>query len=96
LVAQSRALPWPCLKRLLSATCLGMKRLRSKRRVTNERGRFEEAASLGAISSPEILEAIDCQLGVADGVLDILVTQVVLQRSRVVAIVGQPVAAGVP
>jgi hypothetical protein len=29
-------------------------------------------------------------------VLDVLVTEVVLQRSSVVAIVGQPVAAGVP
>ena len=41
----------------------------------------------GALS-PEILEPIHRHLGVAHRVLDILVAELVLQRSGVVAIIG--------
>ena len=44
---------------------------------------------------PEPLESIRGKLGVADRVLDILVPEVVLQRARVLAVVGKFVAAGV-
>jgi hypothetical protein len=46
-------------------------------------------------SAPEVLEAIRRQLRVAHRVLDILVPEVGLQRSRVVALIGQRKAAGV-
>ena len=42
------------------------------------------------------LEPIDGQLGIADGVLDVLMTEVVLQRTSIVAIVGELVPAGMP
>ena len=44
---------------------------------------------------PEILEPRRGQFGVADGVLDVTVAQVGLQGARIVALVGQRVAAGV-
>ena len=46
-------------------------------------------------SPPEILEPIYGQLGIADGVLDVLMTVVVLQRTSIVAVVGELVSAGV-
>src|SRR5271166_367675 len=48
------------------------------------------------ILPPEITEPIGCHLGVAHGVLDILVAEIVLQRSRVVSVVGELVSTGVP
>ena len=44
---------------------------------------------------PPTLEPGRCQLGVTDGVLDVLVAQIRLQGSRVLAGVGQREAAGV-
>ena len=46
--------------------------------------------------SPEVLEPIGRQLGVADGMLGVLVTEPGLQRPGVVAGIGQRVAAAVP
>src|SRR5262249_31673126 len=40
-------------------------------------------------STPKIFESVGSHLGVADRVLDVLVPEVVLQRPRVVAIVGE-------
>src|SRR5262245_37961089 len=40
-------------------------------------------------STPKVLEAIGRHLGVPDRVLDVLVPEVVLQRPRVVAIIGE-------
>src|SRR5215831_6026847 len=45
--------------------------------------------------SPEVLEPIRRQLGIAHGVLNVLVPEPGLQRPRVVAGIGQGVAAGV-
>ena len=45
---------------------------------------------------PEILEPIRRQLRVPHRVLDVLVPEVGLQRPRIVALVGQREAAGVP
>ena len=45
---------------------------------------------------PEILEPRRRQLGIANRVLDILVAEVGLQGPRIVALVGQREAAGVP
>ena len=47
-------------------------------------------------SPPKVLEPIDGQLGIADGVLDVLMTEIMLERASIVAIVGELVAAGVP
>ena len=38
---------------------------------------------------PKVLEAVGRHFGVPDGVLDVLVPEVVLQGARVVAIVGE-------
>ena len=45
---------------------------------------------------PESLESIRCEVGVPHGVRDVPVTEVVLEGSSVVALVGELVAAGVP
>jgi hypothetical protein len=45
-------------------------------------------------SSPKIFEAIHCQFGIADSVLDILMTEVVLERASIMAIVRELVPAG--
>jgi hypothetical protein len=47
-------------------------------------------------SSPEILKPIHGQFGIADGMLDVFMTDIVLQRASIVAIVGELVSAGVP
>ena len=47
-------------------------------------------------SSPEVLEPARRQLGVSHRVLDVAVAEVSLQRSGIVALVGQRKAAGVP
>ena len=47
---------------------------------------------LPGLVSPKVLESRGRQLRVADRVLDVLVTQVVLDRTRIMAIVGQLVA----
>src|SRR5262249_28606818 len=44
---------------------------------------------------PKILESVGRHFGVPDGVLDVLVPEVVLQGPRVVAIIGQLEPAGV-
>ena len=46
-------------------------------------------------SSPEVLEPARRQLGVSHRVLDVAVAEVSLQRSRIVALVGQRKATGV-
>src|SRR3954468_20590321 len=45
---------------------------------------------------PEGFEAIGCELGVADRVLNVLVPEIMLQGSRILAVVGQLVAACMP
>src|SRR5271166_1815622 len=54
------------------------------------------ASRCARLLPPEITEPIGCHLGVAHGVLDILVAEIVLQRSRVVSVVGELVSTGVP
>src|SRR5262249_41513384 len=49
--------------------------------------------ALPAASTPEVLEPRRCQLGVAHGVLDVLVAEPGLQRPRVMAGIGQRIAA---
>jgi hypothetical protein len=46
-------------------------------------------------ASPKVLEPVGCHVGVPDGVLNVLVAEIVLQGSRVVAIVGQLEPTGV-
>jgi len=46
--------------------------------------------------APEILEPSRCQLGVSDCVLDVLMAEIGLKCSCVVALIGEPVAARVP
>src|SRR5512135_2282273 len=61
--------------------------------------RKKPTAALGAIWRlivPELLEPIAAELGVADGVLDILVPEVVLNRPGVLAVVGQLETGGMP
>src|SRR5262245_26907106 len=48
-----------------------------------------------AVSTPEVLEPMRRQLGISDRVLDVLVAKVVLQGSRVVAIICQLEPTGV-
>jgi len=48
------------------------------------------------LCAPEILEPRRGQLSIPDGVLDIPVTKIGLQSPRVVPLIGQRVAAGVP
>ena len=55
--------------------------------------RFVELGLRRALS-PEILEPIHGHLGVTHRVLDILVAEVVLQGSGIVAVIGELVAAG--
>jgi hypothetical protein len=52
-------------------------------------------ATLGRALAPEILEPVRLQLGVPDGVLNVLVPKIGLQRLRVFAVVRQLVAARV-
>ena len=47
-------------------------------------------------SPPKVLEPIHGQLGIADGVLDVLVTKIMLERASIVPIVRKLVPAGVP
>src|SRR3954451_18955608 len=47
-------------------------------------------------SLPEGFEAIGCELGVAHRVLDVLVAEVMLQGPRVLLVIGQRVAEGMP
>src|SRR5262245_63225012 len=48
------------------------------------------------LDTPEVLKSRRRQLGVAHGALNVAVAEVSLQRPRVVAFVGQRVAAGMP
>ncbi len=59
------------------------------------RGRSHTGRDLRHASSPEVLEPLGRQLGVAHGVLDISVAEIGLQRPRIVALAGQREAAGV-
>src|SRR5499433_219140 len=43
---------------------------------------------------PKVLESVGCHVGVPNGVLDVLVPEVVLQGARVVAVVGELEPAG--
>src|SRR6516165_700578 len=52
------------------------------------------AAKQTSVASPKILESVGCHVGVPDRVLNVLVPEVVLQGSRVVAIVGKLEPAG--
>src|SRR6516165_2199744 len=53
---------------------------------------FSRAPSSSA--PPKVLEAVGCHVGVPNGVLDVLVAEVVLQGPRVVPIIGQFEPAG--
>src|SRR5262245_45569464 len=46
--------------------------------------------------SPEVAEPVGRKLGVPDGVLDVLVAEIVLQGSGVMPIVGELIAARMP
>src|SRR5262249_44884585 len=46
-------------------------------------------------SAPEVLEAVRRQLGIAHGMLNVLVPEIRLQRSSIVAGVGKSIAAAV-
>ena len=50
----------------------------------------------GVLISPEVAEPVGRKLGVSDRVLDVLVTEIVLQGSGVVPVVGKLIAAGMP
>ena len=52
------------------------------------------AAKQTSVASPKILVSVGCHVGVPDGVLNVLMPEVVLQGARVVAIVGQLKPAG--
>ena len=52
------------------------------------------ARSRRELVPPKILEPVGCHVGVPNGVLDVLVPEVVLQGARVVAIVGELEPAG--
>src|ERR1035441_1295554 len=45
--------------------------------------------------TPEVFESIRCHLGLAGGVLDVAVSEVLLDRSRILPVVGQFVSGGV-
>ena len=47
-------------------------------------------------STPKVAKAIRRQLGIAHSVLDVLVPKICLQSPRIVALVGQGKATGVP
>ena len=68
----------------------------SRARASRKMQSLPCASMCGASASPEILEPRRRQFGVAHRVLDIAVPEVGLQRARVVPLVGQGVAAGVP
>jgi hypothetical protein len=46
--------------------------------------------------SPEVAEPVGRKLGVADGVLDVLVAEIMLQGSGIVPVVGKLIAARMP
>jgi hypothetical protein len=50
----------------------------------------------GRSLTPKVLEPRWCQLGISDRVLDVLVPEIGLQRSGVVAVIRHLVAAGMP
>jgi hypothetical protein len=47
-------------------------------------------------SPPKVLETIYGQFGIADGVLDVFMAEIMLERARILAIVRELVSAGVP
>ena len=64
---------------------------------STELGQFDPNKQFGCrLAAPEILEPRRRQLGVADRVLNVLMTEVSLKRSGIVSLVGERVAAGVP
>src|SRR5262249_28786437 len=58
-------------------------------------GHRDWSQSQASVASPKVLEPVGRHFGVSDRVLDVLVPEVVLQRPRVVAIVGELETAGV-
>ena len=65
----------------------------------DENAQVDSAAHLRAVwrrSSPEVLEPLGRQLGMAHRVLDIAVAEVGLQCARIVPLVREREAAGVP
>ena len=65
------------------------------RGVSPNRRNFRRALP-GASISPEVLEPIRREFGIAGGVLDVAVAQVMLDRPCVLPVVGQLIAGGVP
>src|ERR1035441_2396540 len=63
--------------------------------VSPNRRNFRRALP-GASISPEVLEPIRREFGIAGGVLDVAVAQVMLDRPCVLPVVGQLIAGGVP
>jgi hypothetical protein len=68
----------------------------SARTAIAARSRRSSAAACSApratrrvLASPKILESVGCHVGVPNGVLDVLVPEVVLEGARVVAVVGE-------
>ena len=49
---------------------------------------------MSGLVPPEVPEPVRAQLGIADRMLDVLVAEVVLQSSSIVAVIGQLEAAG--
>src|SRR5215471_7716595 len=52
------------------------------------------AAKQTSVASPKILESVGCHVGVPNGVLDVLVPEVVLEDARVVAVIRELEPAG--
>ena len=52
------------------------------------------AAKQTSVASPKILESVGCHVGVPNGVLDVLVPEVVLEGPRVVAVIRELEPAG--
>jgi hypothetical protein len=63
--------------------------------MTNTTTKYSQCMVSGRLS-PEVSESIQRKLGVADGVLDVLVPKIRLKGAGVVSLVGQDDAAGMP
>jgi hypothetical protein len=62
---------------------------------TGKSRRHQQSTSHGLLILPEVLEPFRRELGVSDGVLNVLVPQIVLKRPRVLTIIGELKPAGV-
>ena len=58
--------------------------------------RCAEPGSGANLIAPEVAEPVGRKLGVSDGVLDVLVAEIVLQGSGIVPVVGKFIAARMP